>query len=108
MFLSTENKFWLKLLLLNALKNKVFICQLFSLSVRVHFRGNPKSRLSTWEDPVLLSKSQEQGIQLVTVQQSLQAKDVNIRRLIQSFLAVDTKFVEIVMSLIILTSGNKI
>ena len=60
------------------------------------------------EDPVLLSKSQEQGIQLVTVQQSLQAKDVNIRRLIQSFLAVDTKFVEIVMSLIILTSGNKI
>lgn len=60
------------------------------------------------EDPVLLSKSQEQGTQLVTVQQSLQAKDVNIRRLIQSFLAVDTKFVEIVMSLIILTSGNKI
>lgn len=60
------------------------------------------------EDPVLLSKSQEQGIRLVTVQQSLQAKDVNIRRLIQSFLAVDTKFVEIVMSLIILTSGNKI
>lgn len=60
------------------------------------------------EDPVLLSKSQEQGIQLVTVQQSLQAKDVNIRRLIQSFLAVDTKFVEIVVSLIILTSGNKI
>ena len=45
------------------------------------------------EDPVLLSKSQEQGIQLVTVQQSLQAKGVNIRRLIQSFLAVDTKFV---------------
>ena len=31
MFIGTENKFWLKLLFLNALKNKVFICQLFSL-----------------------------------------------------------------------------
>lgn len=29
-------------------QNIVFICQLFSLSVRVHSRGSPRNRMSTW------------------------------------------------------------
>ena len=114
----TENEFWLKLLLLKTLKNKVFICQLFSLSVRVHFRGSPRSRLSTWRI-LFCCRNRGSKAYSLSLYSRVYRQKVSIsgdwsraswQWTLNSFWtnSIAKLFIEIVMSLIILTSGNKI